>query len=147
MSDAPIKKQRMTFNCQNDSENCYLYLILTAFKKLEALKLLSNLLFAYRMGHPMPIVEARATVILFHFLKIIKYLPCFPKNNAGLILIFTLKYDIRAYFWECLLFSSIEKQRYKVENYEISKFTKNMKIFLLLILSRNENAQKKSFLS
>ena len=64
----------------------------------------------------------------------IRLAPCFPKNKTGLILIFTSKYVTRDYVWEMFLFSSIKKQSCKVENYEISKYTKKLKIFIYIYL-------------
>ena len=73
MSDAYLKIQQMSLNCQNDCKIHYLHV--TAFKKkFETLKLLSNLLDARGMLHPMPNVEARETVILFRDVFSMKYL-------------------------------------------------------------------------
>ena len=63
----------------------------------------------------------------------ISLVPGFPANQTGLILIFTSKYVTRAYVCGMLLFSSIKKQTYKVESYEISKYTKNLKTYLHLL--------------
>ena len=38
-------------------------------------------------------------------------------------------------FRECLLFSSIKKQSYEEENYEISKYTNNIKTDLHLLMN------------
>ena len=65
MSDAPIETWRMVLIAKTiEKTDRYLHFA-TFKKKLETLELLSNLLLARRMLHPMPNVEARATVILF----------------------------------------------------------------------------------
>ena len=48
-----------------------------------------------------------------------KSIPGFPENKTGLVLIFTLKYDSRAYFWGCVLYSSIKN---KVTKQRIMRF-------------------------
>ena len=45
-----------------------------------------------------------------------------------------------------LLFSSIEKQSYKVENYEISNYTKKMKTFTFINLVSGSKCAEKIFL-
>ena len=62
MSDALIKTLRMSFNRQNNYENCYLYL--TAFKETQNFGIFVKLAACVPDWHPMPIVEPRVTVIL-----------------------------------------------------------------------------------
>ena len=86
------------------------------------------------------------------------YLPCFPENKTGLILIFTPKYGTRAYFRGCIILI-YQKMKLQSKNYEIlnkQKLRKKIYIYLPLtcflfrnslttIYSRFKNLFKKIF--
>ena len=53
-----------------------------------------------------------------------KFIPCFPENKTGSYINFLSKNNTRAYFWETSFIFIYQKQNYKVQNYEIFKYTK-----------------------
>ena len=69
-------------------------------------------------------------------LFIYDYIPCLPKNKTGLISIFTLKYDIEAYFWG--MFFIFIYLKTKLQSKELLLFSSRV-LLLNTLLKTNPN--------